>query len=64
MEALWDVLVTWVRVRVRNERAASLVEYALLVALIAIVCIGAVQLLGRTASAKFSSLGGALSRAS
>jgi Flp pilus assembly pilin Flp len=30
----------------RNERGASLVEYALLVALIAVVCIGAVTYFG------------------
>jgi pilus assembly protein Flp/PilA len=30
----------------RKERGASLVEYALLIALIAIVCVGAVTLLG------------------
>jgi pilus assembly protein Flp/PilA len=38
----------------RTERGASLVEYALLVALIAVVCIIAVSLLGTTASKKFS----------
>ncbi|QGG95476.1 Flp family type IVb pilin [Actinomarinicola tropica] len=31
-----------------SERGASLVEYALLVALIAVVCIGAVAFLGET----------------
>ena len=39
----------------RTERGASLVEYALLVALIAIVCIVAVTVLGGNASKKFSS---------
>jgi len=47
--------------RVRNgEEGASLVEYALLVALIAVVCIVAVSVLGTNASAKFSSVGSAL----
>ncbi len=32
--------------RLRDERGASLVEYALLVALIALVCFAAVALLG------------------
>ena len=41
----------------RDERGASLVEYALLVALIAVVCIVAIQLLGTNASSKFSSVG-------
>jgi pilus assembly protein Flp/PilA len=44
----------------RSERGASLVEYALLVALIAVVCIVAVSLLGQNASTKFSSVGSAL----
>jgi pilus assembly protein Flp/PilA len=47
-----------VRARVGDtERGASLVEYALLVALIAVVCIGAVTLLGGAAMAKFSDVG-------
>jgi pilus assembly protein Flp/PilA len=44
----------------RSERGASLVEYALLVALIAVVCIVAVSLLGSNASTKFSQVGSAL----
>jgi pilus assembly protein Flp/PilA len=44
----------------RGERGASLVEYALLVALIAVVCIVAVSLLGSNASSKFSSVASAL----
>ncbi len=38
----------------KNEEGASLVEYALLVALIAVVCIVAIQLLGTGASTRFS----------
>jgi pilus assembly protein Flp/PilA len=45
----------------RTERGASLVEYALLVALIAIVCIVAVTVLGGNASNKFSGVASALS---
>jgi len=44
----------------RSDRGASLVEYALLVALIAVVCIIAVSLLGSTASTKFSEVTSAL----
>jgi pilus assembly protein Flp/PilA len=40
---------------VRDEEGASLVEYVLLVALIAVVCIVAVTMLGKSASAKFDS---------
>jgi pilus assembly protein Flp/PilA len=47
----------WARARFGDsDRGASLVEYALLVALIAVVCIGAVTLLGSNASKKFSSV--------
>ena len=53
--------VPFVRARLgRTERGASLVEYALLVALIAVVCIVAVSLLGQNASKKFSSVGSAI----
>ena len=40
----------------QSERGASLVEYALLVALIAVVCIAAITLLGKNASSKFSTV--------
>jgi pilus assembly protein Flp/PilA len=40
-----------------DERGASLVEYALLVALIAVICIVAIAFLGQGASSKFSTLG-------
>ena len=43
-----------------EESGASLVEYALLVALIAVVCIVAVSVLGSNASNKFSQVGSAL----
>ena len=45
----------------RTERGASLVEYALLVALIAVVCIVAVSLLGTNASKKFSTVASSIS---
>ncbi|HBX79326.1 MAG TPA: Flp family type IVb pilin, partial [Acidimicrobiaceae bacterium] len=40
----------------KSERGAALVEYALLVALIAVVCIAAVTLLGRKAKSNFTSV--------
>jgi pilus assembly protein Flp/PilA len=40
-----------------DERGASLVEYALLVALISLVCITVLSALGRTARAKFTEIG-------
>ncbi|MBX7144326.1 MAG: Flp family type IVb pilin [Oligoflexia bacterium] len=44
----------------QKQKGASLVEYALLVALIAVVCIAAVTTLGTAASSKFSSVAGAI----
>jgi pilus assembly protein Flp/PilA len=63
-----DLITYWerycapfLRARFSNdERGASLVEYALLVALIAVVCIGAVSVLGSSASNKFSAVGSAV----
>jgi pilus assembly protein Flp/PilA len=49
-------LVMWfnARLNVRTERGAAAVEYALLVALIAVVIIGAVTVLGGTMRTKFN----------
>ena len=44
----------------KNEKGASLVEYALLVALIAIVALTALTTLGREVNSKFSEIGSAL----
>ena len=43
-----------------EERGASLVEYALLVSLIAVVCIVAVRVLGQKVSQRFSSTASSL----
>ena len=53
----------WIIARsgIKSDRGASLVEYALLVALIAVVCIAAVTVLGKNASTKFSSVAEAIS---
>ncbi len=45
---------------VRDEEGASLVEYVLLVALIAVVCIVAITLLGQAAAAKFQTTAAAI----
>ncbi len=57
-----DFSAAWNYVKARlnidgDERGASLVEYALLVALIAVVCIAAITLLGNNASTKLSEVG-------
>ncbi len=50
-----NVIAPYIRaVAGRSERGAALVEYALLVALIAVVCIAAIGLLGESAEDKFS----------
>lgn len=56
----FDVFKTWILARCKSERGASLVEYALLVALIAVVCIVAISILGGEASKKFSDVGKSL----
>ena len=57
-----DFIASYMRARFADdERGASLVEYALLVALIAVVCIAAVTFLGTSASEKFSDVGSAVS---
>lgn len=43
--------------KVDSERGASLVEYALLVALIAVVCIAAITVLGGSIGDRFSEVG-------
>ena len=44
----------------RDDDGATLVEYVLLVALLAAVCVGAVSLLGTSTSAKLNSASAAL----
>ncbi len=57
----YELLSTWLRARFgESDRGASMVEYALLVALIAVVCIGAVKILGQKANSSFTSSGSGL----
>ena len=64
MISTFEFLSTWLRARFgESERGASLVEYALLVALIAVVCIAAVTFLGQAASSKFESVATAIDTA-
>ena len=61
MISTYEFLATWLRARFSDsERGASLVEYALLVALIAVICIVAIGLLGQSASSKFTDVGNSL----
>ena len=50
----FQFLNAWMQAKTESERGASLVEYALLVALIAVVCIAAVTMLGNQAANNFS----------
>ena len=57
----YEFLATYLRSRFgQDERGASLVEYALLVALIAVVCIVAVTFLGNSAESKFDTVGSSI----
>ena len=53
-------LVNFVKSFVRNDEGQDLLEYALLVALIAVVCIAAITLVGNSASTKFSRVGASI----
>ena len=57
MKTTYDFISAWLTAKVDSDRGASLVEYALLVALIAVVCIAAVTTLGGNASDKFTEVG-------
>lgn len=61
MISTYEFLATWLRARFSDdERGASLVEYALLVALIAVVCIVAIGFLGKEASSTFNETGNSI----
>jgi pilus assembly protein Flp/PilA len=57
-----SAIAPWLRAKahVENERGAALVEYALLVALIAVVCIVAITFIGTKARGTFDSVGSKL----
>ena len=64
MISTYEFLSTWLRARFGDsDRGASMVEYALLVALIAVVCIGAISFLGGKAKDSFDSTGSAIAGA-
>ena len=64
MISTYEFLSTWLRARFGDsDRGASMVEYALLVALIAVVCITAIKFLGSSSSDSFSKTGSAIAGA-
>jgi pilus assembly protein Flp/PilA len=60
MLTTYEFLATYLRARFEDERGASLVEYALLVALIAVVCIVAIGFLGEEANSQFDDVGSSI----
>jgi pilus assembly protein Flp/PilA len=63
---LFTGVQTWwadLKVRAQEERGATAVEYALMVALIAVVIIAAVTFIGTSASDKFDEVGEAVNNA-
>jgi pilus assembly protein Flp/PilA len=56
MLALWTKVTSWIQ----SEKGASMVEYALLVVLIAIVALVAVQIAGTEVSETFSEVASGL----
>jgi pilus assembly protein Flp/PilA len=61
MMVQFQYIRAWLTAQARTERGASLVEYALLVALIAVACIAAMQFLKGGIDDKFSEAGSELS---
>ena len=56
--------LAWLQARLHcDERGATMVEYALMVALIALVCVGAVKVLGSATDGSFTNSGSLLSDA-
>lgn len=61
MLSTYEIVASYLRARFGDdERGASLVEYALLVALIAVVCIVAVTFIGTSADSKFNQVGSSI----
>ena len=60
MTTQFNFFASWLKAQVKDDRGAAMVEYALLLALIAIVAIAALTLVGRTVSGNFSEIDSAL----
>ena len=58
----YQFIKSFLTAQAKTERGATLVEYALLVALIAVVCIAAVTVLGESASEMFSDVNANISK--
>jgi pilus assembly protein Flp/PilA len=61
MTTQFRIFASYIQARLNtDERGAALVEYALLVALIAVFCIAALKILGTGVDTKFRQVGSAL----
>jgi len=56
MVAQYDILKTWLIAHTSTERGASMVEYALLIVMIAIVAVASLRVLGESLSEEFSEI--------
>jgi pilus assembly protein Flp/PilA len=54
------VMASWLTSRLTREEGATMVEYGLMVALIAVVCLVAVGLIGTNLNATFTAIAGAI----
>lgn len=61
MLALWNQMTAWLAAK--DDKGATMVEYALLVALIAVVAIVVIGLVGEETSKAFSTVGQSMSGA-
>jgi len=57
-----DVLLTYIRARLnlRNEEGQALVEYALIISLVALIAVGGLTFAGTRVSTMFSAIGSKL----
>jgi pilus assembly protein Flp/PilA len=55
-----DMLLTYIRARLGREEGQALIEYALIISLIALVAIGGLTLAGGKVDSMFSSIAGSL----
>ncbi len=58
-----SLMIARLRAFARNDEGQDLIEYALLVALIAVICVGAVTFAGEQVLAIFESIGASLAAA-
>ena len=56
MEGTVNVILIWLRARLGGERGAGLVEYGLLLMLVAVVALVAVKAFGQGVSTQFSNI--------